>query len=504
MITSSTAPRERRHILYNLVILYGSGVVTSLLSLAPITFVPQYLDAVGMGRLSIATSFNGIFAALILLGTTTFIVREGARDHQRLTELLGNGIVLRIGIAIVLLPVVVACLYLLNYPAETRTIVLIMYSALVVDMLSQTYAAALQALENTTWRAAASMCMEIVAVAIGWVVLWQGGGLLGYVLVLVLANLAALIVHSTYFVLVMPLKPVFSRRGMIQVLRGGIPFFLWAFLQTIYAQTSSLMLSKLGSEEAVGWFAVANQFIIPLFLLPSVMITVLLPQLSQLHMTGREPFRRALSRSMSYMTVITIPLAFGLTATADRVIALFNYPATFQHSIPVLRILAFMLPGTSLLMVAATAVAAINKERAWARISLFSLLTAVICNAVLIPFTHYSLANPAIGAAVAALLVELLTFIWSFRLLGAAIFDRHVFITLGKTLLVGSVMAGLVVSLPQIPLPIVIVLGAASYIGGILLLHVIPAEDLEIARGIAKRRWNDAIGMMRPQSTHSK
>jgi O-antigen/teichoic acid export membrane protein len=503
-MTSGTAPRERQHILYNLAILYGSGIVTSLLSLAPITFVPKYLDAVGMGRLSIASAFNGIFAALILLGTTTFIVREGARDHQRLTELLSNGLALRIGIAIALLPVVIGSLYLLNYPAETQTIVLIMYGSLVINMLSQTYSAALQALENTTWRAVASICMEIVAVAVGWIVLWQGGGLLGYVLVLVLANVVGLIVHGTYFVLVMPLKPVFSRQGMIQVLHGGMPFFLWAFLQTIYAQTSSLMLSKIGSEEAVGWFAVANQFIIPLFLLPSVVITVLLPQFSQLHMTGHEPFRRALSRSMSYMTLMTIPLAFGLSAIADRVIDLFNYPATFQHSIPVLRVLAFMLPGTSLLMVAATAIAAMNKERAWARISLFSLLVAIICNGILIPLTQYSLANPAIGAAVAALLVELLTFVWSFRLLGAAIFDRHIFTTLGKTLLAGGVMAGLVVSLPQIPLPIVILLGVACYIGGVLLLQIIPAEDLRIAWGIAQRRWNAVVIMLRPQSTHTK
>jgi O-antigen/teichoic acid export membrane protein len=453
-----------------------------------------------MGRLSIANSFNGIFAALILLGTTTFIVREGARDHQRLTELLSNGIALRLAIAVVLLPVVVACLYLLNYPAETRTITLILYGSLVINMLSQTYGAALQALENMTWRSAAAICMELIAVAVGWIVLWQGGGLLGYALVLVFANIVGLIVQSSYFVLVRPLKPTFSRRGMMQLLRGGIPFFLWAFLQTIYAQTSSLMLSKLGSEEAVGWFAVANQFIVPLFLLPSVVITVLLPQFSQLHMAGHEPFRRALSRSMSYMTLMTIPLAFGLTATADRIIALFNYPATFQHSIPVLRILAFMLPGTSLLMVAATAVAAMNKERAWARISLFSLFTAVICNAVLIPLANHSFANAAIGAAIAVLLVELLTFVWSFRLLGAVFFDRYVFTTLGKAVLVGGVMAGLVASLPQVPLPIVILLGVACYIGGILLLRAIPAEDLEIARSFAKRRWNTAIS----KSTHAE
>jgi O-antigen/teichoic acid export membrane protein len=504
VIASSTAPRERRHILYNLAILYGSGIVTSLLSLAPITFVPTYLDAAGMGRLSIAISFNGIFAALILLGTTTFIVREGARDHRRVAELLSNGIALRLGIAVVLLPVVVGCLYLLNYPAETQTVVMIMYGSLVVNLLSQTYAAALQALENMTWRSAASICMEIFAVTVGWLVLWQGGGLLGYVLVLVLANVVGLIIHSSYFVLVMPIKPVFSRQGMLQVLHGGIPFFLWAFLQTIYAQTSSLMLSKLGSEEAVGWFATAYQFIIPLFLLPNVVITVLLPQFSQLYISGQEPFRRALSRAMSYMTLLTIPLAFGLFAIADRVIDLFNYPATFQQSIPVLRVLAFMLPGTSLLMVAATAVAAMNKERAWARISLFSLLTAVVCNAILIPLAHSSFANPAIGAAAAALLVELLTFAWSFRLLGAAFFDRQVFTTLGKTVLVGSGMAGLVVALPQVPLPIVIVLGVTCYVGGVLLLRVIPAEDLELAWGIGRRRWHAVISMVRPQSTPTK
>jgi O-antigen/teichoic acid export membrane protein len=501
MVEVNAAVHNNRRVFKNLATLYGAQLITGILSLIPIVFLPRYLGAVGMGQLTLALSFTGLFSALMITGTTVYIVREIARDHQRLSEIVSSGVALRAAMALALLPVAAAVLTLLRYPAETRTVVLIMYAAIAIRMISYTFAAALQALQDMTWRSAAVVAGEIVAVGVGWLVLQQGGGITGYVLVLVLADIIEFAVNVAYFVAIVPIKPAVRWHIVKQTFMGGMPFFLWAMLQTTYQQTSSLMLSKLGGEEAVGWFGTANQFIVPLFMIPSVAITVLLPQFSQLHVLEPAGLRRAVARSMQYMILITMPLAFGLSAIADRVINLFGYPATFQNSVPVLHLLAFNLPAAALLMVAGTAVAATNKERGWAKISLGSVVMAIVMNAVLIPSMERMLGNAAVGAAGATLLAELLTLALAIWLLGSTVIDRTLFVTLGKAGLAGAVMAAVVLSLAWAPLPLVIFTGGVVYGVTALWLNALPTEDLGSARRFAVRRWHAVTAALTDRRT---
>ncbi len=484
MVAHSTVEHGKQRMVRNLATLYGAQLVTGVLSLVPIVFLPRYLGAVGMGQLTLAIAFTGLFGAVMVTGTTVYIVREIARDHARLHEIVTSGVALRAALALLLLPIAWAALVLLNYSANTRAVVLVMYAAITVRMISATFAAALQALQDMRWRSAAVVAGEIVSVTIGWLVLDHGGGVLGYVAVILLADMVELGVNLLFFVRVVPLRLVLRWRGVRLVWAGGMPFFLWAMLQTTYQQTASLMLSKLGGDEAVGWYGAAGQFIVPLFMIPSVAITVLLPQFSQLHVLEPHALRRAVARSMQGMTLITVPLAFGLASVAPRVFDLFGYPATFDNSVPVLRLLAFNLPASALLMVAGTAVAATNKERGWARISFGSVMLSIAINAAFIPLGERMLRNAATGAAAAALLAELLTLALAIGLLGAAVLDRSVWTTLGKAGLAGALMSAAVLSLHWAPLPLTIVAGAVVYGATVLFLGAVPADDLQTAR-----RW---------------
>lgn len=482
MIAHDAVGHTERRVVRNLATLYGAQFVTGVLSLVPIVFLPRYLGAAGMGQLTFARSFAELFGALMITGTTVYIVREIACDHTRLHEIVTSGVLLRLAFALLLLPVAWAALVLLDYGAQTRTVVLLMYATVAVRMISATFAAALQALEDMRWRAAAVVTGKVTAVVVGCWVLQHTGSLLGYVAVLLLADLVEFAVNLLYFVRVIPLRPVFRWRGVQHVFAGGVPFLLWAVLQATYQQTASLMLSKLGGDEAVGWYGTAAQFIVPLFMIPSVAITVLLPQFSQLQRAEPDALRRAVRRSMQSMTLITVPLAFGLAAIAPRVLDLFGYPATFGNSVPVLQLLAFTLPASALLMVAATAVAATNKERGWARISLGSVVLSVAINAVLIPLADRMVGNAATGAAAAALVAELLTLALAIGLLGSTVIERSLWATMGKTALAGMAMSAVVLGLAWAPLALVIAGGGAVYAVVVVLLRAVPADDVQLAR----------------------
>jgi O-antigen/teichoic acid export membrane protein len=487
MIEAKALPRRR--VITNLATVYAAQIATSLLSLVPIIFLPVYLGTVGMGKFVFASSFAGVFSSLMILGTPNYVVREIARDHGKLSEIVCNAAALRLLLAGLMLPLAIAILFIFGYPADTRTITLWMYGVLTLRVTSYTVQAALQAIENMTWRSAAVIVKEVLAVSLGWLALRQGGGVIGYVLILGLADTIEFLINAAYFVLVRPFQITVRWAGIIQIFRGGLPFFLWAFLQTIYMQASSLMLSKLGGEESVGLFGTASQFLTSLFTIPAVAVTVLLPRLSQLHGLETGVFRKTVAKSANYMTIIMMPLAFGMAAIADRVIDLFGYPASFQRSVPVLQLLALNLPGTALLMVMATAVSAMNKERGWAKISVFSVISIVVLNPLLIPVARLWFDNPAIGGAAADFVAELLTLALTLRLIGWTMIDRTIFVTIGKTGLAGAVMAAGVLAARSLPLAVMIALGAAIYIGAIYLLKALPADDLHEFQRIVMRRW---------------
>jgi hypothetical protein len=65
MSAVEVVPRRKDRVATNLAILYGAQLITGLLSLAPIAFVPHYLDAASIGRLVIANAFAGILTKLI-------------------------------------------------------------------------------------------------------------------------------------------------------------------------------------------------------------------------------------------------------------------------------------------------------------------------------------------------------------------------------------------------------------------------------------------------------
>ena len=486
MLDEATMPqrRSRSRVLKNLLTLYASQIITLLLGLLPIAFLPVYLGATGMGQLTIGFAFAGISSTLIMLGTQQFMVRAIARDRTSLSEIFWSALAVRMMIAIVLLPCLALLAFLSGYGAQTRTVIMLTYCGMAIQSaLVTTIVATLQAIERMAWYSAAVIADKLLVILLGWFVLHQGGGIVGYLLVVILGDLVEFSLNLAYFLRVVRLQLVISWLAISRMFRGGLPFFLWGFLQIMYNQASSLILSKLGGETAVGWYGTAAQFIVPLIAVPSVAITVLLPRFSELQVLERPAFERMVRRSMSYMTIITMPMAFGMAAIAPQVIDLFGYPATFQHSIPVLQLLAFTLPITSLLMIMSTAVTATNKERSWAKISLFSLGCTVVLNGTLIPLSRLHFGNPAIGAAASSLSAELLTLMFVLWIFGGELVDGSVFVIIGKVCLASLVMALAVVVAHVLPLPLVIALGGLVYVGLSLLFKVVRPAELAALRG---------------------
>jgi O-antigen/teichoic acid export membrane protein len=364
---------------------------------------------------------------------------------------------------------------------------MLIYASMAIRLVGEPFGLALQALGNMAWRSVVNVLWEAVTVGLGFLILMRGGSVDDLAMTIIIANGVEVLINLAYFVFVSPINFAVGRSGLRLVLFGGLPFFLWVFLQTIYQQTGSLTLAEFGGEVAVGWYGAAVQFIAPLYSIPAVAIMVLLPQFSQIQLVSDAEFKAAVTRALNYIILITLPAALGLCALADRVIALFNYPDTFQHSIPVLRLLAFSLPFTSITMIIATGVSAMKKERTWAYVSFFSLISLVILNVALIPLARDMLGNAAIGGAAGLIGAELVTILAAVYLFGHSMIEPAFLRTLGKMCLASAVMVGVVLATASFVLPVPILAGVATYGGAALMMGVLPEDDVQALRKMLDR-----------------
>lgn len=503
-MTTTRAATARRGVVTNLLIMYGAQIITSLLSLLPIAYVPLYLDARGLGQISIALSFTGILGTLISLGTANYIVREIARDRECLPEVVSNAITLRVLFVLSLLPVALVLTNMMQYPSQTRLVILLMYISIAVNQIGEPFGLALQAMGKMGWRSAAMIIWELFTVAVTWVVLSYGGYVVGYAIVAIAASCIQVLANLAYFVYVQPFRFRVQLGGLKMLFWGGVPFFLWVLLQTIYTQTSSLFLGSFDGEVAAGWYGAAAILVGPLYAIPSVAIALLLPHFSQVRVNSEVDFKASVSRSLNYILLITLPAALGLALLAGRVIELFNYPPTFQHSIPVLRLLALSLPCTAAAMVIATGVSAMKRERTWSIISLCSLITLVILNISLIPLARDFLHNGAVGAAVAFLGAESVTIGAAWIKFGRSMIERSFMLALSKIVLASGVMVAVVWSTMNLPLAAPIALGAITYSVMALLVKALPQDDLHALQTVAQRHLRPAALALRTALVRSR
>jgi len=188
-----------------------------------------------------------------------------------------------------------------------------------------------------------------------------------YALSLVLGIAIQFLLVLAYYFFKHPLRFSVEPGVMRNLLIGGLPLFIWGFLQTAYGQIDATLLSLFADVHVVGWWGAAGQITNVLVVIPTAVSAVALPMLCELYVRDKIGFDLAATRTLVTTLLIAAPVGAGLAISAGDVLRLLPYPAEFQHAAPVLTLLALALPVTGVLMVLSTMAVAIGRVASTAR-----------------------------------------------------------------------------------------------------------------------------------------
>ncbi len=483
--------------LRTILVVLGSSWFAVLFNILRVLVLPAKLGDSGMGVITLAISFTTFFGIFSSLGTSTYLIRAVARDPKEASRYLSNAMLLRIAMSVGVLSLMMEIASLLNYSQQTLLVIFIVGVSTLIFTLSNVLEAGLQGLGQQSWRAVGVAIGQTVTTALGVATLLAGGDAVAYAITIPIGMTVQFAVMISYYLLKHPISFNVDTAVMRALLIGGMPLFLWGFLQSAYGQIDATVLSLFAGVHVVGWFGASTQITSTLIMVPIAISAVAMPMLCKLYVSDERRFDEVASKVTVTTMLLMAPIGIGLAVSSRDVLQLLPYPSTFLNAAPVLSLLALSLPVTGVLMILASLAVAIGQERQWVKISAFAVCIFPPLYISLIWWFQTNLSNGAIGAALANFIGETLLLIWAWVMLPARVRQERILYQGAQILALSLAMLASVVGLQQLrmPLPIYVPVGALVYLAGAWLLRLVTPGQIRVALTSLGRRDRRAEAM---------
>ena len=404
-------------------------------------YVPRYLGASGLGEITLVVSFAAVFAIMVGLGVSTVLIREIARHRERTGELVAAALLMRIPLGLLACVLGAVAAKLLHYNAERQLLVLISLGIMVLMQLNDVLGSALRGLEEIPRQNLAALAEKLIS-SVLLVTFVARHMPLSWIVATGAASMSvSLIINATAFAPYFKEMrwPKWAQYKALTV--AGLPFLTTYIFVTVYGQSDSLLLDKLSSASAIGWYGLAKRWGGTTLFIPVALASALLPTLSRVYHEDRPLFDSVVRRLVGYMFLLVVPFAAILILAPGPLLAMMQYGPTFAASKPVLIVLGFAIILWYLSQATGTALIASDRQDVLSRATgVAALLSVPVCGGMIWATQRY-MANGAIGAIVSDTVIELYM---------VAIYAR----ALPKDCLsmqqVGTLVKGIIAALPMI------------------------------------------------------
>lgn len=293
-----------------------------LIRLVPVIFMTRYLGSEGYGEYAYILAFVGFFGIFIDMGIDTVIVRETSIDSSRMGKFVGNVLIMKFFLSIIVFIAALAGAYLLDVSNSKFTGIAIVS----VILLFEAYKVPLDSYFRINLKMQYSSLATVVgsvvfATAVLLVIYFKGG------IVHFLAAYALSYIVDFFVTLSFSLKFVKPELDVDvglwkHIIRSAFPVGLADIFMVTYGKLGILMLAWLQNDAAVGYYAAASGLIYKLDIIPWALTISLLPVFSRYYDMNKSKWERANLLNFKYLLVVSLPLAVFISLYSGGIIDL--------------------------------------------------------------------------------------------------------------------------------------------------------------------------------------
>jgi O-antigen/teichoic acid export membrane protein len=460
-----------------------------LLQLAAIVLVARSVSVSDFGIYSFILAFAVFFQLLADSGLSNILMRELAKQPDKLAEILGAALSLIWTLSIAVELIILAIVPFLNFSLEVKLLTLAMGAATLSLFHCAGYGSALRSQEDNELHALGFLIHKVLFCALIFIGLRMGLALVGIVFAHLIPNVL-LCFYYRWMVVRRYARPK-MRIDLAMwkyLLTNSIPVGGATMVRLLAQQVDVMILSWLSDLRTVGLFSGPYRISMTLRFIPQTLAIPLYPMYSRLAMDpeAKEQLHTAYTRSVKFFVVAGFPVATLFLIFSSRMITLL-LGDKYQVALPAMQLLGVAFLPFFVSSPFPFLLTALDKQRYLMVSSIFSLLLRIGLNFLLIPFYGY------LGPCIAFFASEtVMLILWSDKLhrLG---FPLGLVNVVWKPL-VASCCIGValyfVKGLSLLWLVPATLLGLLVYVGILLLLRAFSESDLKLAK--------EGLGFLRP------
>jgi O-antigen/teichoic acid export membrane protein len=368
--------------------------------------VGRALEPAQLGILYTVVAISSFAYVVVDWGQGTYLVREMARGRTDEPALIGSALLIRLA-AVVLLSAIGAAIALpLGYSGQMVVLVLLTMMSGIPATLLAPFACSFRSRDRMDVDAFINIvgkAMTLVAIAI---VLRFGGGLTEVILMQAVGGVSMLLVGAIA-ALRLDIKVAAPVMKLLrELLRHGAPLATFSLVIASQPFIEIMMLSALAGAAVVGWYG-ASTNILGIVISPAmILLAATFPELSRASRSLPD-LQRMIDATGRVMFIAAAFMSSALYLFADDMVAIIYGHGRFVETASILRVSAIFVPLLFLVLVLASAMNAVGRNKAIAVISIVRIVVCVIFNWLLIGYCQQRFGNGAIVLVIIAGLTEI-------------------------------------------------------------------------------------------------
>ena len=403
--------KSSRRVVRNISSTLITQVVSWVVTLLMWSYVARYLGSVGQGKISVAVSYGVLFSCIYAFVSSYVLVRDIARDPERLPALVCAAMAVRIPAALITIALGCAIAYgfhdLLSFSNEVIVFVGICLISNALAQANDVLVCALRGVEEFPKVNSALMAERVLSSVLSLAVIFLHKPILWYAAVMLVTPLIQ-IVMNVYFVRPYWIeRPKVTRHSVNALVKQSVPFISTSLFMTMYSQTDPMYLHILCPYQVVGWYSIPSRLIGTCLALPVAVAGATLPPLSRLYVEDINKFSRFVRQLIGIMYIAVVPFACVMIFAPMAIFRFMAFPHDYDGAAPAVTVTGFTIILWFLSQIAGTALIASDRQKVLSRATgIAASISVPSCIGFVWLFQH-TFANGAIGATISDAAVEL-------------------------------------------------------------------------------------------------
>ena len=320
---------ESHRIVKNTIFLSIANTLPRITQMIVIFIAARLIGDVGLGKYYTIASVVALTNLFSDLGISTSFTKEVSIKKDQASKYFVNLFVVKLFLGCVTYLSLIVITYFLNYSIDIMNAAYIYGIYMAFWAFSGLFLSLFQAFEEMKYSALLWGVSGILNLVISVFLLYNGANFMSPVWGLTVGSVVSFIIGA----LIVRGQIKFSLsyldwNFLKQNLKLAFPFAINSIFSSIYFRINSIILSKLVTEQVMGWFGSAFKMLDNLLILPQFFLGAVYPVMCRLYRESQERFRSILNQSLRVIAIGSFPISIGLFMLSQKTI-LFLYRDSF-------------------------------------------------------------------------------------------------------------------------------------------------------------------------------